>query len=499
MVGTILMRPRAVVTFLVIGLSGGSWMASDGAAATAVEGPVVASWISSADMTRRMQPQPGLRFEPARDEPAGPIRIAEDTSYQTMLGLGSSLEHTTCYNLWRLDEATRAEVVERLVCPERGIGMSVMRICIGTPDFTGEPWYTYNDMPPGEKDEGLEHFSIEKDKAYVLPVLQLALQKNPDLVFFASPWSPPGWMKTCDDLIGGHLYPKYYDAYARYFVKFIEAYAAEGIPIYAVTVQNEPGVNKRDDVKSWWYPSCQWSLVVDEDTWWPVPLEIMGHPERDFIRDHLGPAFREHGVTTKIWCYDHNFNNLWYPRNILSDDKAAAYVDGTSFHPYAGKPEAMGAFHNEFPDKKVYLTEGSTFGIKGAAEIVAFLRNWASTYNAWVTMIDSEGKPNNGPFEADRTCVTLDATTLEVTYNFDYYMYGQFMKFIQRGAVRIDSGESTGHVAHVAFKGVDGVITLVAVNQSVTAEPVRVWWKGRVLETTLPQLSVATYRWPAGG
>ncbi|MBX3177169.1 MAG: glycosyl hydrolase [Candidatus Hydrogenedentes bacterium] len=457
----------------------------------------IESWVSTPDLRHALAPQPPLEAGGEADVGAQTIRIHPNTTYQRILGLGASLEHTTCANLWRLSPEKRAEVMERLVSRENGIGMNTMRICMGTPDFTGDPWYTYNDMPPGEKDPELAHFSIEKDRAYILPVLQLAREKNPELLFYASPWSPPGWMKTGDDHIGGHLYPRYYDAYARYFVKFIRAYAAEGIPIYAVTVQNEPGVNKRDDVRSWWYPSCQWSLVEDEDTWWPVNRDIMGLPERDFIREHLGPTFDQAGISTKIWCFDHNFNNLWYPRNILSDPEAAKFVDGTAFHPYVGEPEAMGEFLKEFPDKPVYLTEGSTFGLKGAADIIAFFRNGASSYNAWVTMIDSNGGPNNGPFVATETCIVLDAETLEVRYNFDYYMYGQFMKFIERSAVRIDSGENLPDIQHVAFRNPGGAIVLIAVNQSERDIPLTVSSGGTQFNATAAARSVTTYRAPA--
>ncbi|MCA9430672.1 MAG: glycosyl hydrolase, partial [Candidatus Omnitrophica bacterium] len=418
-----------------------------------------------------------------------------EKTHQTILGLGSSFEHTTCWNLWRLSPEKRSEVLDRLVSPEKGIGMNLMRICIGTPDFTGEPWYSYDDRPPGETDEELEHFSIEKDLAYIIPVLKEALEKNPDLLFYASPWSPPGWMKTSDELIGGHLYPKYYGVYAKYFLKFIQAYESHGIPIHAVTIQNEPGVNTRDYPKSWWYPSCQWSLVVDEDTWFPPSLEIMGHPERDFIRDHLGPLFEEQGVETQIWCYDHNLSNLWYPRAILSDPGAARYVEGTAFHPYSGEPSDMGAFADEFPDKKVFLSEGSMFGVEGAVSIIDYLRNGASSYNAWVTVIDSEGQPNNGPFTASDTSVTVGAETLEVTYGFEYSMYGQFMKFIQRGAIRIDSGESSSEFAHVAFLNPNGSLVLVVANPQSKAREFRVGWEGRTFTTTLAPESVATYRW----
>lgn len=456
----------------------------------------VECWVSTQDMSQTLAAQPRTALKKAPAGEKADIRLDASKTYQTMLGLGSSFEHTTCANLWRLSPKARAEVIEKIVSPDSGIGMNLMRICMGTPDFTGEAWYSYDDMPPGEKDPNLEQFTIEKDRAYILPVLKLAIEKNPNLLFYASPWSPPGWMKTCGDMIGGHLHPRAYPVYARYFAKFIEAYRQEGVPVYAVTVQNEPGVNKRDDVMAWWYPSCQWSLVEDEDTWWPVNHDIMGAPERDFIRDHLGPEFRKQGIQTRIWCYDHNLNNLWYPRNILSDPKAAEFVEGTAFHPYAGKADAMGAFHDEFPEKDVFLSEGSMRGVKGAMRIIEFLRNWARSYNAWVTIADSKGEPNNGPFTADEPAITVDADTLAVTYNFEYYMYGQFMKFIQRGAVRIDSGENEPRLAHVAFKNPDNTFVLVVANADKKPRKLAVSVGAWTFEAAVPAVSVATYGWP---
>jgi glucosylceramidase len=457
--------------------------------------PSVEVWLTTEDGKHSLAEQAPLALCEAKEAGRFVLKLDPAVTYQTILGLGASLEHTTCANLWKLSPEKRAEVVERLVSPDRGIGMNLMRICMGTPDFTGDPWYSYNDMPPGEKDPDLSHFSIERDRAYILPVLKLALEKNPELKFYATPWSPPGWMKTSDDLIGGQLYPRYYKVYARYFLKFIEAYGAEGVPIHAVTVQNEPGVNKRDDVKSWWYPSCQWSLVEDEDTWWPVSRDVMGHAERDFIRDHLGPALSASGLPTKVWCFDHNFNNLWYPRNILSDASAAKYVDGTAFHPYVGEATAMSELKKEFPDKKVYLSEGSAFGLEGAANIVSYLRNGASSYNAWVTIADSKGEPNNGPFEATETCITLDAETLEVRYNFDYYIYGHYMKFIRRGAVRIDSSGELAGVDHVAFTNPNGSHVLIVVNRGSAPQSWGVCTSATSFDALLPAKSISTFAW----
>jgi len=445
-------------------------------------------WLSTADLKHRMAEQPALAWQAGPAPKGGRIEVNPAETFQTLLGLGSSFEPSTCSNLWRMTEADREMTVERLVNPTAGIGMNLMRICIGTPDFTGDPWYSYDDLPAGETDPELKRFSIERDRAYILPVLKLARQKNPDLLFFASPWSPPGWMKSTGTMVGGHVLPEWYETYAKYFVKFIRAYEAEGIPIYAVTIQNEPGVDraKEKDAK-WFYPSCHWT----------------GEQERDFIRDHLGPAFRRAGLQAEIWCYDHNYNvksrgddpGLAYPRTILREAGAAQFVSGVAFHGYAGRPDGMSAFHQEFPRVPLYFTEGSVYGVKGGVELVDKLRNWACGYNAWVTILDDKGRPNNGPFDADRTLITLDPQTRRPKEHFDFFLYGHFMKFIQRGAVRIESGPNRQGLAHVAFRNPDGRFVLVVVNAQNRERSVQVICGGLTAAARLLGKSVATLVW----
>ena len=435
-------------------------------------GVTVNSWVSSQDMSRLLEPQPALRFGGPAPQPAQ-IVIDDGQTYQSIVGLGSSLEGSTCFNISKLPLDEQRDVVRKIVHPEDGAGMNLMRICIGTADFTGSPWYTYDDMPKGKTDRKLKHFSIGKDREYVLPVLKMALEINPDLRFVASPWSPPGWMTTNDRIGGGRILPEHFNAYARYLAKFIQAYQAEGIPIYAITVQNEPDYNPPT------YPTCRWT----------------GEQQRDFFRDHLGPEFERQGIRAKVWCWDHNYDKLEFPRAILEDAAAARYVDGTAFHFYEGKPEDMTTLHNEFPDKHVYFTEGSTFGVRGAARLITILRNWARGYNAWVTVIDDNQGPNPGPHHCSPTCIVFDSERLTLEYRFDYYMYGQFMKFIQRDAVRIASTESERGFANVAFKNPDGSIVLVVTNGDENPREFAVAWHGATFSASLPAQSVATYRW----
>jgi glucosylceramidase len=454
--------------------------------------PALRGWITTEDLQQRHAEIAGLAWSPAgAPKPdADRVRIVIDPTrtFQSMLGIGASLESTTCSNFFRLPPQERERVMDRLISPTSGIGMNLMRVCIGTSDFTGEPWYSYCDLPPGQKDPELAHFSIEKDRAYILPVLQLARRRNPDLLFFASPWSPPGWMKSTGTMIGGQLLPEWYPAYAQYFVRFIQAYEAEGIPIHAVTVQNEPGVDraKATDPK-WHYPSCHWT----------------GEQERDFIRDHLGPALRRAGLKTRIWCYDHNYNleskgddpGLPYPRAILSDSKAAAFVDGVAFHGYVGDPEGMTQFHSEFPKVPIHFTEGSVFTLWGAHDLIQRFRNWASSYNAWVIMLDDQGRPNNGPFPATHATLKLHSNTLRVEELFEFHNYGHFSKFVKRGAVRVASDPATTDLNHVAFRNPDGTHVLIMANTTKEAKIVSVEIEGRRFETSAPERSVQTLVW----
>jgi glucosylceramidase len=449
-------------------------------------------WASTEDLRLRLDEQPPLTWHASTQLEGPVIDVNPLESYQTVVGMGSSLEPATCWNLSRMSAVDRERTIARLVSPTVGIGMNLMRICIGTPDFTGDPWYSYDDLPPGETDPELRRFSIEKDRAYILPVLRQARAANEDLRFFASPWSPPGWMKSTGTLIGGYLLPRWYSAYAEYLVRFIEAYEAEGIPIHAVTIQNEPGVDRSfEKDPKWHYPSCRWTAAQ----------------EQEFIRDHLGPALRRRGLGARIWAYDHNYNveprigdaGLAYPRTVLSDPAAAQFVGGVAFHGYVGKPTGMTVFHGEFPGVPIHFTEGSVFGLEGAVTLVDTFRNFASSYNAWVSLLDERGKPNNGPFDASRTMITTDSTTRKPTEHFDFFLYGQFMRFVQRGAVRIGSTAGGSTPANVAFRNPDASLVLVVVNAGRARQAITLRMGTRTAAADLAAASVATFTWRPQG
>jgi glucosylceramidase len=450
-------------------------------------------WISSSDMKYKLSPQKEIKWIDYQIHPVNwTIAVNMNKKFQTMLGMGSSFEPSTCYNIMQMNEKNREFTIERLVNPVTGIGMNLMRLCIGTPDYTKDPWYTYDDVPKGETDPELKLFSVDKDLDYIIPVIKIAMKKNPGLLFFASPWSPPGWMKTTADIAGGSLLKKWYSSYALYLVSYIKAYESHGIPIYAVTIQNEPGVDtSRETNPKERYPSCAWT--ADE--------------ERDFIKDYLGPTFLKYNLSTLIWCYDHNYNvqadpfegdpGLPFPRTILSDPDAAKYVEGVAFHGYSGEPSGMTLFRNEFPSHKIHFSEGSYLGASGAIEMVKLLRNWASSYNAWVTILDSNLMPNNGPFDSDVTIITLDAKTKKPIFNSDFYMYGQFMKFIERGSIRIETFDHSdlSDFAHVGFLSPDNEIVLILASDSNYTRKFEIRFMDKAFVAEIPFNSTVTFKW----
>lgn len=451
----------------------------------------VEGWLTTQDLHSKLTPISTTResISSTKDTKNGvEIRLDPTRTYQSIFGFGSSLEPTTCSNLWRMSSKDRDTLLTAMFDPRKGIGMNLMRVCIGTPDFTGDAWYSYCDLPPGKTDPELKTFSIQKDRAYILPMIQAAHHKRKDLVFFASPWSPPGWMKNNGSMIGGSLLRRWYGAYAQYFVRFIQSYAAEGIPIYAVTVQNEPGVDRATNPDpKWHYPSCKWT--AEEELY--------------FIRDYLSPAFRKAGLKTRIWCYDHNYNlkpeeesaGIGYPLTILRDPQASSRVDGVAFHGYSGQASAMSLVHDAFPSKPIHFSEGSIFGIDGAKDLIERLQNWAVSYNGWVFMLDDQGKPNNGPFPASHAVVALNHKTLKTEYLLEYYVYGHFMKFLPKGSVRIESDEPPGAPPSVCFRTPDQEFVFIAANPSGKTVPFQI----RTLDTRvlceLPSKSVGTWRW----
>ncbi|MCM3630401.1 glycosyl hydrolase [Paenibacillus glycanilyticus] len=405
------------------------------------------------------------------------ILVTPAHTYQQMLGIGTSVEETTINNLIKMDQETRADFIRHLADKKDGLGFNLFRISIGTSDFTAQPFYTYNDLPEGETDFEMKRFSIRKDiDLSIVETVQALLAAVPDAKIFASPWSPPAWMKTNGDLKRGSLKEgaEYTEALARYYRLAIQAYEELGIPVCAMTMQNEPLLETD-------YPSCYMS------------------PERQReLAIALKREFEEHGLATKLWIFDHNFADaMGYVTPILNDPAGYEVVDGIALHDYDGSPEVMSEIHAAYPEKPIYLTERSLWGTAGADRMAQYFRNYACSYNAWVTMLDSKIGTHQWLGQPGPTMLVQDAAEPNRFWRTpEFNLLAQYSRFVERGAYRIGSTcGSPDTVTNVAFRNPDGSIVMVAINQTEVEQPFRVLCEGKQFEAVLPAGTVGTYRW----
>jgi len=408
---------------------------------------------------------------------ASTIEVDPSRTFQSMLGLGGAFTDSSCFLFNQMRPDARHQLLQELFSTA-GLNLSVSRTCIGSSDYSLTA-YTFDDMPT--PDPGLTHFSIEHDRAYILPTLREAASIQPDLFFFSTPWSPPAWMKTGDSLLGGSMRKQYFDSYAQYFVKFIDAYKAAGINIRAVTIQNE----------------------VDTDQDGKMPAALWGQEyEGDFIKNFLGPALSSASLDTKIWLLDHNFNLWGRVMDLLSDPDVYRVVDGVAWHAYVGEPDAMTRVHDAFPSKSAYFTEYGpmitdadylTGWAKWSASYAQVFRNWARCAVAWNLLLNEKGGPNLGPF----TCggvVTIDSKTQQLTRSGQYWALAHYSKTVQRGARVIASSSSLPGVEHVAFVNPDGTFVLVLTNQGKDRD-IQCRVQGKSLSASLPADSILTLQW----
>ena len=453
--------------------------------AAAVAADPVAVWVTTADEKSLLERGPDLSF--ARlDDRAGEtvIDVDETTVYQEVDGFGASLTESSASVLANgLSEPARDEVMRRLFSRDGGIGLSLLRQPMSASDFAlGN--YTYDDRLPGDPDPELRSFSIDRDRPLLLPLLKRALEINPGLRFMATPWSAPAWMKTSRSLYGGRLEPAYYPAYASLFVRFVLAYAAEGLKVDFVTVQNEPHFEPPT------YPGMR-----------------MDAPEQAaFIRDHLGPALRAKGLDTRILVWDHNWDEPEYALAVLADAGVRRYAAGTAFHCYAGEVERQLEVHRAHPDLGIWFTEcsGGDFAPRFADNLkwnvghlmIGAMRHQARSVLFWNLALDEHHGPRNGGCADCRGVVTVNTDQKTVRYEVEYYALGHLSAFVVPGARRIESTTLAGLLETVAFRNPDGSKVLLALNASEGARPFQLRQAGRAFSYTLPPGAVATFRWP---
>lgn len=423
------------------------------------------------------------------------IKVDGSKKYQTILGMGTSIEGSTIANLNKLSPAVKTDFLKKLVDPTVGAGMSLMRVTIGTPDFTGDVFHTYFDKVPGATGPDWNNttgkgFSIKSDiDDGTIATIKETLKLNPNIKLFASSWTPPGWMKeetsssksftNTDGLLlrGGKLSDAHINDLAMYYTRYLEEYAKLGIPIYAMTLQNEPLLEIN-------YPSC---LISSEQE------RLLSLAIKKYVSD--SSILKAENINPKIWAFDHNFDGATsYVPPILDKENG---VDGIAFHPYGGVPTSMTQIHNMYTNTEIHLTERAVWGTKGADEIANYFRNYAQSYTSWVTMLDSNISPHQWVGSPDPTMFVRDANTPDSYWACpEYYITGQFSKFVRPGAVRIDSNYgSSDTVTNVSFMNTDGTIATVVINQTDKDQTFKILNNGTQILATIPAQNVATYQW----
>jgi glucosylceramidase len=456
-------------------------LASSASAATEAEpaaapaSPEISGWATAGQ--ERFAAVPKLRWDEASAPPASDhIHLNPARKFQSILGFGGAFTDATCYTFNRLAPATREQLFHEMFHPSE-MGLSTGRICVGASDYSTK-LYSYDD---GDADPTLSRFSIDHDREYILPILRQARKANPELFLFSTPWSPPGWMKFNNSMLGGSMRNHYFPVYAQYYLKFLQGYASEGVPVQALTSQNE--VDTDQDGRM---PACLWGQEY----------------EIQFVRDHLGPLLEKSGVNTKIWILDHNYS-LW-GRAIctLEDERLRQYCNAVAWHGYYGKPEMMMKVQDAYPEIEMHWTEGGpdytdpgylNDWCKWGGIFTDALSHWCRSITAWNLALDEQGKPNIGPFPCGGV-VTIDSQTREITRSGQFWAFAQFSRVIRRGARRFESSSRAEDVRHVALENPDGQHVLILTNPGA-ARSIELRLSTLAASVPLNEASVTTLAW----
>jgi glucosylceramidase len=464
---------------------------------------------SSADtLAKQLAREPDITFG-AETAQAPDIAVNPNVKYQTIQGFGGALADSSAALIDHSPQ--RAQIMDDLFS-KSGADFSFVRLPMGASDESLTN-YSYDDMPAGQTDPDLTHFSVAHDTAYIIPVLRQALALNSDVKIDATPWSAPAWMKNGDTYVGdctgteNYLNPAYYQAYAKYFAKFVSAYSGTyHIPIYMVSMQNEP-------------QNCSSGYAtMNLDATGPNPSEAAFAP---YLRSALDSAGYR-GV--QVLGYDHNWYGpdgtaTTYPQQLKA--AAGSDVDAIGYHCYStpggvNDPyDVQTTFHDAYPDTPIYFTEcsGGSWATDQAGNlswevlntIIGPMRNWAVASEDWPLALDPRSGPNvataNGGCGDCRGMVTVDNSNGTFTLNEDYYVWAQFSKFVQPGAVRIASPDlESSDLPNIAFRNPDGTISLVVLNDNASSsQSFQVTYGGRGFSYTLPASSIVTFTWSPTG
>ena len=439
----------------------------------------VYEWITSPQRNILFQQQNSVLDFVATTNTDPTIVVDTTISYQTVDGFGNCLTGGSAILLHKMTQENRTKLLKELFATDgNNIGISYLRISIGASDLSDRV-FSYDDLPSGETDPEMLKFNLAQERADLIPVLREILAINPSIKILGSPWSAPTWMKTNNASKGGSLRSEYFEAYAKYFVKYIQGMKSEGITIDAITIQNEPLYGGNN------------------------PSMVMSPEEQAlFIKQNLGPAFVAAGITTRIIIYDHNADQPGYPIAILNDPEAAKYVDGSAFHLYGGTINALSQVHDAWPGKNIYFTE-QWVGAPGNLEsdlkwhienlTIGATRNWSRNVLEWNLASDPYYNPHtDGGCDQCLGTVTINGNI--VTRNPAYYILAHSAKFVRPGSVRVSSN-IPGNLPNVAFRTPDGKKVLIVINTAATLKNFNLKFKGKAVQLTLDSGAVGTYIW----
>jgi len=437
-------------------------------------------WLTTGNKTNLLKKQTDLLSFISTTNNYPSITVYKNQTYQTIDGFGFTLTGGSAQVINTLSETKRNALLQELFgSSENDISISYLRVSIGASDLNEAP-FSYDDMPEGQTDESLSHFSLEPDLHGVIAVLKDILEINPNIKIMGSPWSAPLWMKDNNSTIGGSLQPQYYGVYAQYFVKYIQEMKNLGITVGAVTIQNEPQHDGNN------------------------PSMLMSPEEQaSFIKDYLGPAFANTNISTKIVVWDHNCDHPEYPMAVLTDSGVYPYVDGSAFHLYAGDISALSTVHNAFPSKNLYFTEqytASTSDFAGDLKwhlvnvIIGSMRNWSKNALEWNLANDANFGPHtDGGCTTCKGAITVNSSE-SFNRNVSYYVIAHASKFVPQGSTRIGSS-SINDLNNVAFLTPNGKKVLIVENDGNIRQTFNVKDNNKWVVTSLDAGAVGTYVW----
>lgn len=431
------------------------------------------AYITSGDQSQLLQKQ---LLQKKSIDTTTRILIDPKQQFQTIDGFGFTLTGGSALLIQQMQPAKRKALLQELFGKTaNAISISYLRISVGASDLS-ESVFSYHDLPNGETDTLLYQFNLSRDTIHLIPLLKQILAINPTIKLMATPWSPPTWMKTNHNSMGGSLIPQYYRSYAWYLVKYIQAMKAKGIAIDALTIQNEPQHGGNN------------------------PSMLMTASEQAlFIKSHLGPLFKQHAVKTKIVIWDHNCDHPEFPIHVLNDADANQYIDGSAFHLYAGDIAVLSTVKNAHPSKNIYFTEQWT-GSKGSFDgdlkwhvknvLLGALQNHSKIVLEWNLANDGSFGPHTpGGCTECKGALTIDGAT--VIRNVAYYIIAHAAKFVPPGSVRVQSNR-TRNIESVAFLTPKGDTILILLNNGTVMDQLNIGHRNQWFDLALKAGDVAT-------